>query len=566
MDYIRIKNATTNNLKNVSIDIPLNTYVVFVGKSGSGKSTLAVNVITEGYIKKNNNVIVPMEPLLFRQKSYIPYTDKTIAEYFSIPSKYSFLSYIKSTKKSYSLPRDELIYIIETLTLDKLDLGQKISELSLTTFNRCRFIYLLMNYANKLLIIDEIGAGLSFSECLDITKCFKILVKNGYSILAIDHAIPIIDEAEYVIELGPEAGVNGGDIIFSGSIEDYKKSKSWKNIVSILNERSNHTEIKKLKSISISNINYRNFHNIDIEFPLNKLVSICGISASGKTSLLDIIYRACDKSASAWKNKEGIDGNINGKNHIRRPYIINQDPLGNNSMSTPATYTGVLESLRNIYFKSEENQKIKLSKSDFSYNANGKCPECLGKGGKYISINEEDVFTQCNDCNGKRYNKDVLSVKDCGISIGDVLTISCEELYDIYDKDSKKKLLNNKISFINSIGLSYIKLGQPSSTLSGGESQRIKITKELAKKLGDRCVFLLDSPSKGLHVTDFALVLKSLKNLIQKNHSVVISENNPYFFNNSDWIIFLEDGKIKYQGVPNNCPKELYNKLKWNLK
>lgn len=561
MSHIKIKNVSVNNLKNISIDIPLETYVVFVGKSGSGKSTLVVNVIIEGYLKKNKNVIVPIEPLLFKQKSYIPYTNKTLSDYFSINSK-SLLSYIESSNNSYSLPKDELINIVKILNLDKLNLKQKISELSLTSFNKCRFLYLLMNYANKLLIIDEIGAGLSFSECLEITKCFNILIKNGYSILSIEHAIPIITEAKYVIELGPGAGVNGGEIIFSGTINDYKKTKSWNNILSVLKEEPDNTKIKKSKSITITNINYRNFKDMNVEFPLNALVSICGMSSSGKTSLLDILYRACDKSASAWKNREGIDGEINGKNHIRRPYLINQTPLGNNSMSTPATYTGILESLRGIFLKSEENYKF--NKSDFSYNANGKCHECLGKGGKEIIINDEEIFIECDVCNGKRYNKEVLSIKDCGISIGDALTISCEELFNIYSRDTKKKILTNKISFINNIGLSYIKLGQPSSTLSGGESQRIKITKELSKKLGDRCVFLLDSPAKGLHVTDLPLVLKSLKNLVKKNNSVIISENNPYFINHSDWIIFLEDGNIKYSGVPNKCPKELYNKLKWN--
>ena len=167
----------------------------------------------------------------------------------------------------------------------------------------------------------------------------------------------------------------------------------------------------------------------------------------------------------------------------------------------------------------------------------------------------------CDACNGKRYNDNTLRIIESDMSIGDVLSCSCHELYKIYSQDAKKQILTEKIDFINKIGLSYLRLGQPSGSLSGGESQRIKITKELSKKLGDRCLFILDSPAKGLHMLDLPCVMESLKKLIGKNNSVVIAENNPYFVCMSDWILYLQDGKIMYEGTPENCPKNLLKGL-----
>ena len=276
---------------------------------------------------------------------------------------------------------------------------------------------------------------------------------------------------------------------------------------------------------------------------------------------MDIIFRACDKSASAWKNREGIDGVIEGKNNLRRPYMIDQVPIGNNAMSTPATYTSIMESLRNIYLNKAKEEQLNFEKGDFSFNSRGQCKKCKGRGSFEISIDDELIYEVCDACNGKRYNDNTLRIIESDMSIGDVLSCSCHELYKIYSQDAKKRILTEKIDFINKIGLSYLRLGQPSGSLSGGESQRIKITKELSKKLGDRCLFILDSPAKGLHMLDLPCVMESLKKLIGKNNSVVIAENNPYFVCMSDWIIYLQHGKIMYEGTPENCPKKLLKGL-----
>ncbi len=561
MEYITIKHANENNLKDVSVKIPLNEYVVFVGKSGSGKSTLVVNVITAGYINKNEYVTVPYEPLLFKQKAFIPNSTQSISTFLGIKDS-DIIKHIKYLANCSEGKRNALLSIATILSLDKMDMTKEIAELNLTVYNKCRFIKLLLKHTNTLLIIDELGAGLSVSESYKIAKCFRILVENGYSILAVEHSLPIISKSDYIVELGPEAGEYGGEITFNGTIDEYKKTNNWECMTKLLG-LPEHQISKLSKNITINNINYRLFKSMNISIPLNGIVTICGQSGSGKSSLLDIVYRACDKSASAWKNREGIDGSIEGKNNLRRPYLIDQVPIGNNTMSTPATYTSIMDSIRNIYLNQAEALGLSLNKSDFSYYSNGKCPVCNGKGSFEITTNDEIIFEQCKSCKGQRYNSKSLSVTESEITIGDSLQLSCQELFSIYAKDPKKKILSSKINFINQIGLAYLRLGQPSGSLSGGESQRIKITKELSKKLGDRCLFILDSPAKGLHMLDLPLVMNSLRKLVEKNNSVVIAENNPYFFKMSDWVIFLSDGKVIYSGIPSECPPTMYNSIKW---
>lgn len=559
MRYISVKNANMNNLKNVSIHIPLDKYVVFVGKSGSGKSTLAVNVVMAGFLKKLKNVEVPVEPILFKQKAFITSSDQTIAGFLGVSTS-SIEEHIKNNKNIKLEKKKLLGELLQILQMNNINTNELVKNLNLTKYNKLRFIRMLLKTNAELLIIDELDAGLSLSESENIAKCFRLLVNFGYSVLAIEHAVPVIKNADYVIELGPDAGEYGGEVIFEGDIADYKKTSRWKEMTRVLKERPS-THNKLGKGINVCKINYHSFNNMNLTIPFSGIVTICGPSGAGKSSLLDIIFRACDKSASAWKNRDGIDGTIDGKNNLRRPYMIDQVPIGNNAMSTPATYTSIMESLRNIYLNTAMEEKLGLEKGDFSYNSTGQCKKCKGRGSFEIIVNDELLYEVCDVCKGRRYNDNTLSVKESGMSIGDVLSLSCKELFKIYSQDKRKKILADKIDFINRIGLSYLRLGQPSGSLSGGESQRIKITKELSKKLGDRCLFILDSPAKGLHMMDLPCVMESLRKLVEKNNSVVIAENNPYFICMSDWIIFLQDGKIVYEGTPEKCPQKLLDSL-----
>lgn len=293
---------------------------------------------------------------------------------------------------------------------------------------------------------------------------------------------------------------------------------------------------------------------MDIKIPLNAIVNICGCTGAGKSSILDVIYRAFDKSADAWKNKYGIDGETIGKNYIRRAYVIDQTPVGKNSMSTIATYAGIMDSIRKIYATSSLKQKKNYTVSDFSYNGKYGCSKCKGKGYFGKVIDENELFIECDKCAGNRYEDEILHIKDCGMNIGELLKTTCDSLFKTYNEHKSNVPVTKKIAFINSVGLSYVSLGQPSGTLSGGESQRLKVTKELAKKLGDRCVFILDNPTKGLHILDCNNLLSVLRSLVNKNNSVIISDNNPFMIKNADYVIVLDNGRISYSGIGNKMP------------
>lgn len=554
MDYIEVSHAKRNNLKDVSVRIPRNKFVGFIGKSGSGKSTLAVDVIYAAYLKEADNVNVFGAASLFKQVSSLNNQRGTVSKYlFGAPPKRNVenISQVHVDLKNHLLNENDMNRIVSMLELTEVSLSSSVCMLSMSTYNKIRFLKMLLTKKSDVLIVDELAAGLSYREAKIIGKLFKFLIKKGYTVLAIEHSMAVIEECDYIVELGPDAGARGGEILFSGFMEEYAKTDRWTLMKS---EQNKTLPIKHIgrKKLEIKDINYNGFHHIDVQIPLNAIVNICGETASGKSVLLDIIYRAFDKSADSWKNRYGIDGEILGKSYIRRAYVIDQSPVGKNSMSSIATYSGIMESIRKIYANSSLSCDKAYTISDFSYNGKHGCKKCSGRGYFSKLVDENEMFLQCSSCLGKRYEPDILSVIDCGLNIGEFLQIPCDELYKIYSKEKSSAPVTKKIEFINAVGLSYVCLGQPSGTLSGGESQRLKITKELAKKLGDRCVFILDNPTKGLHILDCENMINILKKLVTKNNSVIVSDNSPFMIRNSDYLIVLEKEKIPYCGLVNN--------------
>jgi excinuclease ABC subunit A len=565
LNTIKIINASVNNLKNISLSIPLKNYVAFIGRSGSGKTTLAVNVILAGYVNGYSCVSVPVKPVLFKQR-ISGYSQKIsllkyLQEKETSKGKGILLTdYLGSIGETHRFSAFDLTVIAQKLGVESLRMDKLVSEMSLSEYNKCRFIKILINSDAELFIVDEIGAGLSFAEAHGVASVIRYIVSMGLSVITIDHSLPIIGASDYIVELGPLAGDAGGEIVFSGITSKFKKTEKWKTMIQMCGKKMSLKQGSR-KLLRMTNINFHSFVRLNVSIPLDGIVVICGGIGSGKTSLLDIIFRAYDKSANAWKNRNGIDGETSGKNYIRRPYIIDQTPIGNNPASTPATYIGIMDSLRNIYFTSEDNKSLKYRISDFSYNTTGKCPECGGMGYQETEVNEEFIYIPCAECGGSRYAKKINNVKENGFSIGHLLQLTCRKIYELYLADNSKKSVTEKIGFINEVGLSYLNLGQPSSALSGGESQRIKITKELSKKLGDRCLFILDAPSKGLHIGDMANIVMVLKKLVAKNNSIILAENHPIFVSNSDWIIYLDAGKIMYEGIPNLLPQKYREEL-----
>lgn len=562
MNAIIVSHARKNNLQDVSVSIPMNQFTSFVGKSGSGKSTLAVDVIYSAYIKASDNVQVHGTAALFKQISSLSIQRSAVGTFMlGATAEYSdddVVSDLIPETLSGLLQHNELQNIAKMLELSELPATAAVNTLSLTVYNKLRFFKMLLEKDADVLVVDELAAGMAFQEAKIVGELFHFLVTKGFTILAIEHSLPVIMSSDFIVELGPDAGVNGGKILFTGSFSDYSKTKRWKDICNAGSQIIPSKAVGK-KQVEVTNINYHSFFDTSVSIPLHAVVNIIGKSGSGKSSMLDILHRALDKSTNAWKNHQGIDGEIRGKSYMRRAYVIDQSPIGKNALSTVATYSGIMDSLRKIYADASSATGKRFSVSDFSYNGKDHCPRCKGRGYFIKEVDDNELFISCDACGGLRYTEKVLAILDCGLNIGQLLQTPCEELYKIYGKTRRNAPITRKIGFINDVGLSYICLGQPSGTLSGGESQRLKITKELAKKLGDRCVFILDDPTKGLHTFNLPDMMKVLRLLVSKNNSVVISDNNPFMIRNSDYLILIDDGRILYEGTPDSLPKKYHS-------
>lgn len=451
MKYIQVKNIYKNNLKNFSVKIPLQKLVVIVGPSGSGKSTLVYDV-------------------LFKSKEKI----------VNLPKKVDIL------EQKVVLPKDSTLSLGE-YNFKKLQL--KLKELK----------------KNELLIVDEPCAGFCKSERELILRLLKNKIKEGYSIIAVEHTKEVIANADYVIELGPGAGRYGGKLIFEGSIDNFKKSKTITSNFVFGKEEYFKKEVHNGKVVTISKIHKNNLKNFIFSFPTKELVCVTGSSGTGKSTILDVVYRALFKGKGAWKIRlKGV--NISGKTLIRRSYFVEQLPISEHSTSTLATYTHVWDNIRDHFSK-----QSKLSKSEF-------------------------IITKSILNNTSNFSEKALRVFYNGKNIRDVMEMTIDEALEIFKNDS---LIVRKLSFLKEVGLGYLVLGQKSSSLSGGEAQRVRVARILSKKLGDRCVYIFDTPSRGLHLKDIPVMIQVFRKIINKNNTILISDNREELTNLCDYVVKL---------------------------
>tara|TARA_B100001094_G_scaffold253722_1_gene252237 strand:+ start:44 stop:2866 length:2823 start_codon:yes stop_codon:yes gene_type:complete len=418
-----------------------------------------------------------------------------------------------------------------------------------------------------LYILDEPSIGLHQKDNLKLIDSLKKLRDSGNSVIVVEHDKEMIMSSDHIIDLGPFAGINGGSIIYEGSPDKIKKAKTI--TADYLNEIKQINIPKKIRSgngnkIKLYGCKGNNLKNINVEFPLGKMIAVTGVSGSGKSSLInETLYPILNsKIYNSVKSPLQYD-KIDGIKHIDKVVEVNQQQIGKTPRSNPATYTGVYGEIRKLFSDTVESKIRGYKPGRFSFNVSGgRCEDCKGGGMKLIEMNFlPDVFVECEVCNGKRFNRETLEVRYKGKSISDILDMSVIKSLEFFSSIPK---IYNKLKAIESVGLGYITLGQPSTTLSGGESQRIKLASELSKKDTGKTIYILDEPTTGLHFEDIRVLLDVLNQLVNKGNTIIIIEHNLDVIKQVDYIIDIgpEGGKNGGNLIDSGSPREIIKQNK----
>lgn len=436
------------------------------------------------------------------------------------------------------------IQSIVRLNVDYLSLNRSVPSLSGGEIQRLRIANQLnCDLKGLIYILDEPCKGLHFRNISGVIDAVKALVDKGNTVLAIEHNRDFISETDYIIELGPEGGNQGGNVIFEGNFGDYLLPPQNENI-----RRNNIFE----SYISIYGITWHNLVNQDVKFPFGGISFITGVSGSGKSSLASVIEEAFTKKQNFhFKSIEGQD-------FIKKAYKVNQKPIGKTSRSTVASYLEIFDIIRDLFASTDRAKAQKLKPSDFSTNLKGgRCEHCQGTGKEKIELNYlPSSYITCTECNGRRYHEDVLSVLYKGLSIDDVLDKPVSELNHVFQDNA---VISRYIKCMIELGLGYISLGQMSMYLSGGEAQRIKLVKALAASSSKNNLYLLDEPTSGLSTKDIEKLENVLTELNHNGNTILIIDHNRSFITHiADYIIDFglkageSGGKIVAQGLPDD--------------
>lgn len=411
-----------------------------------------------------------------------------------------------------------------------------------------------------LYILDEPSIGLHQRDNDKLLASLKELRDLGNTLIVVEHDEDTMNAADYIVDVGPGAGIHGGEIVFQGTPEDIKKCEesvtgrflSGKEKIEVPETRRKGSG----KFLEIVGAQQNNLKNINVKIPLGMFVAVTGVSGSGKSSLVnEILYKKLAAELNGARKFAGKHKEIKGLEHLDKVINIDQSPIGRTPRSNPATYTGVFNDIRTLFASVSEAKAKGYTASRFSFNVKGgRCEACEGDGIIKIEMNFlSDVYVPCEVCHGARYNRETLEVKYKGKSISDVLNMTVEEALVFFDSIPKIK---NKIQTLYDVGLGYVTLGQPATTLSGGEAQRVKLATELSKRATGKTIYILDEPTTGLHTADVKKLLEVLSKLVDNENSVVVIEHNLDVIKTADYIIDLGPeggdggGKIVAEGTP----------------
>lgn len=456
--------------------------------------------------------------------------------------------------------------ILSDVSLEYLSLDRKATTISGGEEQRIRLAVQIGAKLNGILyVLDEPSVGLHPKDQEKLIKIMEELKDLGNTVIVVEHDPQTIKNADWIIDIGPGAGKNGGEIIFEGTVSKFLKSKTLtgeylsgkkKIEVTIKNKKSTNNQ-----SLIIKGASENNLKNLDVRFPLEKFICITGVSGSGKSSLIDdILAKALLKKFYRAKNEPGSYKEISGTEFINKVVLVDQAPIGRTPRSNPATYTGAFTFIRDVFAKTREARLRGFTSGKFSFNAKGgRCEACEGQGQIKVEMYfMPDIYIECSECKGTRYKKEVLDIDYQGKNIADVLDMTIEEAMKFF-KDTPG--LYPKLETLSNVGLPYMKLGQPAPSLSGGEAQRVKLATELSRKDTGKTLYILDEPTTGLHFDDIKKLLFVLKSLVAKGNTVLCVEHNIDLIKNADWVIDLgpgggvKGGEIVAQGTPTEIKK-----------
>lgn len=460
--------------------------------------------------------------------------------------------------------RSRLSFLLD-VGLDYLSMSRASATLSGGESQRIRLATQIgSQLVNVLYILDEPSIGLHQRDNMRLIHSLKQLRDTGNSVVVVEHDKDMMLNADYVVDMGPKAGRKGGEVVFAGTPEEMLKVDTLtseflngKQEIAVPSKRRKGNGLK----IVLKGASGNNLQNVDVTFPLGTLICVTGVSGSGKSTLINQtlqpilsqhFYRSL-QDPLPYKSIDGID-------NIDKIVNVDQSPIGRSPRSNPATYTGVFSDIRNLFVELPESKVRGYKPGRFSFNVSGgRCETCKGNGYKTIEMNFlPDVLVPCEDCHGKRYNRETLEVRFRGKSIADVLDMTINMAVEFFENQPN---ILNKIKVLQDVGLGYIKLGQPSTTLSGGESQRVKLATELAKRDTGKTLYVLDEPTTGLHFEDIRVLLGVLNRLVDKGNTIIVIEHNLDVIKSADYLIDMgpeggrRGGNVLFTGTPEGLAK-----------
>jgi len=489
----------------------------------------------------------------------------------SIDNCYDFFTTLRLNETEQYIARDVLKEIKERLEflknvgLNYLTLNRLSSTLSGGESQRIRLATQIgSNLTGVLYVLDEPTIGLHQRDNARLIKTLSRLRNLGNTVIVVEHDEEIIRNSDWIVDLGPGAGVHGGNVVFEGTLENildghssitgkYLKDNS---LISLADKVRN-----PRGTITVRGASENNLKNINVDFPLGLFIAVTGVSGSGKSTLInEILLKSLNEKFYKTNVRPGRHKDVEGTDNIDKVIAIDQSPIGRTPRSNPATYIGAFTPIRELYAGTELSKEHGYAPGQFSFNvADGRCFACEGDGVKQIEMQFlSDVFVRCDECKGKRYNSETLSVMYKGKNIADVLEMTVYEALMFFENIPA---IRRKLQTVYDVGLGYIKLGQSSTTLSGGEAQRVKLASELSKRGTGKTFYILDEPTTGLHFADVQKLLDVLNRLANLGNTVLVIEHNMDVIRNADWIVDLgpeggdEGGRLVASGTPEHVAK-----------